>query len=57
MIEYVEGLGKEVKFHGKLETESVHYCNTCEVTNLLSMKALRIQSQQKLKKYLKFDLQ
>jgi len=29
--EFVEALGKEVKWHGRTENEAAHYCNNCEL--------------------------
>ena len=35
IIEFVTSLGKEVKWHGRQESESAHYCNNCEVSRWL----------------------
>ena len=30
-LDFVRSLGREVKWHGKREEETAHYCNECEV--------------------------
>ena len=32
--EFVTGLGKQIKWHGRTDKDPAHYCNTCEVTAL-----------------------
>jgi histone demethylase len=31
IIEFCQGLNKEVKWHGRQESEAAHYCDKCEV--------------------------
>lgn len=30
-LDFVEAVGLEVKWHGRVEGEAAHYCNVCEV--------------------------
>ena len=30
-MDYVENLGKEIKWQGRSENEAAHYCNNCDV--------------------------
>lgn len=43
-LDYVESLGHEIKWHGRVEGEAAHYCNVCEVSNKMTSQILNICS-------------